>query len=47
MEKQAIAYFLFGLVLVAVLAVLILYYYSGKRHKEVEEPKYKMLKDDD
>lgn len=44
---MAIAYILFGAVLVIVLAAAIAYYYSGKRHKRLEEPKYDMLKDDD
>lgn len=44
---MAIAYILFGAVLVLVLVAAIAYYYSGKRHKELEEPKYKMLDNDD
>jgi len=47
MKPQAIAYFLFGLSLVVILLVIIIFYYSKKRHKKVEEPKYKMLEDED
>lgn len=39
-------YLLFGLSLVIALAVTIVFYFSKKRHKKVEEPKYRMLKDD-
>lgn len=40
------AFFLFGLSLVITLLVIIVYYYSHKRHREIEEPKYRMLDDD-
>lgn len=46
MNVQALAYFIFGLVLAVLFAVIIFHYYSGKRHKKVEEAKYKMLDDD-
>ena len=46
MEAPAIAYLLFGLVLVTVFGGIIRYYYSPKRHKKVEEAKYKMLDED-
>jgi cbb3-type cytochrome oxidase subunit 3 len=46
MSGQGMAYFLFGLSLVIVLAVIIAYYYSRKRHRKIEEPKYRMLDDD-
>jgi nitrogen fixation-related uncharacterized protein len=39
-------YLLFGLSLVVALAITITFYYSKKRHKKVEEPKYRMLDDD-
>lgn len=39
-------YLLFGLSLVIALAVTIVFYYSKKRHKKVEEPKYRMLDED-
>lgn len=39
-------YLIFGLSLVIALAVTIVYYYSKKRHKKVEEPKYRMLDED-
>jgi len=47
MELQALAYFVLGLSMVITLVVIIFFYYSNKRHRSVEEPKYKMLKDDD
>ena len=47
MESQAWAYVLFGLVLVVLFVFIIVHYYSKKRHKSVEEVKYKMLDDDD
>jgi cbb3-type cytochrome oxidase subunit 3 len=47
MNDPAIAYFTFGLTLVIIFAVIIIYYYSKKRHRKVEEPKYKMLDDED
>jgi len=47
MNPQAMAYFLFGLSLVLIFIVIILFYYSKKRHKKVEEPKYRMLEDED
>ena len=40
-------YFFVGLSFVLILLALIIHYYSGKRHKEVEEAKYRMLDDDD
>ena len=47
MTAQGIAYFTFGCTLVVLLAVIIAFYYSRKRHKKVEDPKYKMLEDDE
>ena len=47
MNIQAIAYFIFGLTLVVLFGLIIVYYFSKRRHKKVEEPKYKMLKDDE
>jgi len=47
MNEQAIAYFIFGLILVVIFIVIIASYYSKKIHKKVEEPKYKMLDDED
>ena len=46
MEKQAWAYFLFGLALVVLFVIIIAHYYAKKRHGTVEEAKYKMLDDD-
>jgi len=47
MEKQAWAYFLFGLALVVLFVIIIVHYYSKKRHEKVEDAKYKMLDDDE
>jgi hypothetical protein len=47
MDKQALAYVLFGLALVVLFAVIIAHYYSKKRHNKIEEIKYKMLDDDE
>lgn len=47
MTGQAGAYFTFGLTLVVIFVVIIVHYYSKKRHRKVEEPKYKMLDDED
>lgn len=47
MNDQAMAYFIFGLTLVIVFCMIIVFYYSGKRDEKVEEPKYKMLDDED
>jgi len=47
MEKQAWAYFLFGLALVVLFVIIIVHYYSRKRHDKVENAKYKMLDDDE
>lgn len=47
METQAWAYALFGLALVVLFAVIIVHYFSRKRHNKGEEAKYKMLDDDD
>lgn len=42
-----VAYFVFGLVLVASLLAIIGFYYSKKRKAHVEQAKYKMLDDDE
>ena len=47
MEKQALAYVLFGLALVVLFGIIIVHYYSKKRREHVEEAKYKMLDDDE
>jgi len=47
MKAQAIAYLVFGVTLVILFVVIIAFYYSRKRHKKVEEVKYKMFEDDD
>ena len=47
MIDAGMSYFLFGLSLIVLFAVIIGYYYSKKRHKKVEDPKYRMLEDDE
>ncbi len=47
MSLQGIAYFVFGLLLVGLFGLIIGFYYSKKRKTTVEEPKYKMLDDED
>ena len=44
---QTLAYLLFGVALVVLLGIIIVHYYSKKRHDKVEEAKYKMLDDDE
>ena len=46
MSASAIVYIVFGITLVVLFGIIIGYYYSRKRHKNVEEAKYKMLDDD-
>jgi cbb3-type cytochrome oxidase subunit 3 len=47
MTLQAIAYILFGLGLVILFGIIVVFYYSKKRHVKVEEAKYKMMDGDD
>ena len=47
MNAQSIAYIVFGLTLVVLFGIIIAFYYSRKRHTKVEDPKYKMLEDDE
>ena len=47
MNAQSIAYFVFGVTLVILFGIIIAFYYSRKRHEKVEDPKYKMLEDDE
>jgi cbb3-type cytochrome oxidase subunit 3 len=47
MSGAEVATLVFGLVLCGLLAAAIAYYYSTKRRAKVEEPKYKMLEDDE
>ena len=47
MSVQGIAYAVFGLTLVILFGIIIIFYYSKKRHKKVEDPKYKMFEDDE
>ncbi len=41
------AYLAFGLLLSAALVSVVVHYFSRKRKKGIEEPKYKMLDDDE
>ncbi|NTU58062.1 MAG: cbb3-type cytochrome c oxidase subunit 3 [Chlorobiaceae bacterium] len=47
MNFQIIAYTGFTFILATVFAGIIIYYYNPKRKKEVEEPKHRMLRNDD
>lgn len=47
MSGSALTYVGFGLALVILLGAIIAHYYSRKRHKKVEEAKFRMLKDED
>lgn len=47
MNFEQIAYTLFTFSLAAIMAGIIAWYYNPKRKKEVEEPKYRMLRDDE
>ena len=47
MSGTDIIYFLFGLTLVIALAIIIVHYYARRRHRNVEEPKYRMMEEDD
>ncbi len=42
-----IAYTVFTFALAAVMAGIIAYYYNPARRQEVEEPKHRMLRDDE
>jgi cbb3-type cytochrome oxidase subunit 3 len=47
MTFPEIAYTLFTFSLAAVMAGIIAYYYNPKRKQDVEEPKYRMLRNDE
>ncbi len=47
MTVQQWVYFGFTALLVAVLAGTMIYYFRRKRKDRVEQPKYRMLEDDD
>ena len=47
LAPDTISYFLFGLGLVVLFAVIIKYYYKRSRHENVESAKFRMLEDDD
>ncbi|NTV02103.1 MAG: cbb3-type cytochrome c oxidase subunit 3 [Chlorobiaceae bacterium] len=47
MNFQSIAYTAFTFALAAVMAGIIAYYFNPARRKDVEEPKYRMLRDDE
>jgi cytochrome c oxidase cbb3-type subunit 3 len=44
---QTVAYSLFTLVLAAIFAGIVFYYFNPRRKKEVEEPKYRMLSEEE
>ena len=44
---NALAYLLFTALLAVVFAAIVFHYYGRKRFARVEEPKYRMLADDD
>ncbi|HWQ25242.1 MAG TPA: cbb3-type cytochrome c oxidase subunit 3 [Chlorobaculum sp.] len=47
MNFQAIAYTAFTIILAAVFAGIVIYYYNPRRKDEVEEPKHRMLRNDE
>ncbi len=47
MDWHGWAYLIFGATLVITFIWIILHYYRPKRKKKVEEPKYRMLEDDE
>jgi hypothetical protein len=47
MPSPEIVYLAFGFTLCALLAIAIAYYYSSKREKKVEEPKHRMMDDEE
>jgi len=47
MSLRALLYLMFTLLLAVVLAGIVAYYYGRRRFDRVEEPKYRMLQDDD
>ena len=47
MSFGPISYFLFGLALVLLLAGIWIYTFAKKRQAKVEEPKFRMLDDDE
>jgi cbb3-type cytochrome oxidase subunit 3 len=47
MTFQAIAYTVFTIMLAAVFAGIVIYYYNPRRKDEVEEPKHRMLRNDE
>ena len=47
MSLRALLYLTFTLLLAVVLAGIVAYYYGRRRFDRVEEPKYRMLQDDD
>jgi cbb3-type cytochrome oxidase subunit 3 len=47
MKADVLAYLVFGTCLVVLFLWIIIHYYSKKRHKNIESPKYKILEEDD
>lgn len=39
-------YFIYGIILVVVFAGIVVYFFTPKRKEQVEDPKYRMLDDD-
>jgi len=46
-ELSPWTYFIFTALLAAVFLGIIIYYYTPRRRKKVEDPKYRMLDDED
>ncbi|HWR00714.1 MAG TPA: cbb3-type cytochrome c oxidase subunit 3 [Chlorobaculum sp.] len=46
MNFQAIAYTVFTLIMAAVFAGIVIYYYNPRRKEQVEKPKHRMLDND-
>lgn len=47
MQFESVAYFVFGISLVVIFGAIIVHSYARKRKRAIEEPKYRMLRDDD
>ena len=47
MTLRALLYLVFTVLMAAVFAGIVAYYYGRRRERRVEEPKYRMLQEDD
>jgi cbb3-type cytochrome oxidase subunit 3 len=47
MSFQAIAYTAFTILMAVVFAGIVVYYYNPRRKEQVEEPKHRMLRNDE